>query len=84
MALSVIYPELALLGLAVVLLLLDLAWPRLRAGLGYLAALGTFLEEVRRGCVGNKIDYALLRTSQPLDAALAAYLSNRMGTNRRS
>ena len=40
MALSVIYPELALLGLAVVLLLLDLAWPRLRAGLGYLAALG--------------------------------------------
>ena len=42
-------------------------------------ALGDYLEEVRRGCTGNNVDYALLRTSQPLDAALAAYLSNRLG-----
>jgi uncharacterized protein (DUF58 family) len=46
---------------------------------GYLAALASYLEEVRRGCVRNRVDYALLRTSQPLDAALAAYLSNRLG-----
>ena len=38
---------------------------------GYLAAMGAYLEEVRRGCATNTVDYALLRTSQPLDAALA-------------
>ena len=46
---------------------------------GYLAALKAYLEEVRRGCVRNGVDYTLLRTSQPLDAALTAYLSSRMG-----
>jgi uncharacterized protein (DUF58 family) len=45
---------------------------------GYLEAMGAFLDEVRRGCVGHGVDYTLLRTSQPLDAALAAYLSHRM------
>ena len=47
-------------------------------------ALGSYLEEVRRGCVRNKVDYTLIRTSQPLDAALAAYLSNRMGMSQKS
>jgi uncharacterized protein (DUF58 family) len=51
---------------------------------GYLAALRTYLEEVRRGCLGRGVDYALLRTSQPLDAALATYLSNRLGMNHRN
>ena len=51
---------------------------------GYLAALGEYLEEVRRGCVSYEVDYALLRTSQPLDAALAAYLSNRLGMHHRN
>ncbi len=51
---------------------------------GYLAALRNYLEEVRRGCVRHAVDYRLLRTSQPLDAALAAFLSNRMGMYRRS
>jgi len=46
---------------------------------GYLAALGAYLEEVRRGCAGNNIDYALLRTGQPLDAALASCLTHRLG-----
>jgi len=45
---------------------------------GYLAGLRAYLEEVRRGCVRHRADYALIRTSQPLDAALAAYLSNRL------
>ena len=51
---------------------------------GYLAALGAFLDEVRRGCVRNRVDYTLLRTSQPLDAALAAYLTNRLKTHHRN
>jgi uncharacterized protein (DUF58 family) len=51
---------------------------------GYLAALGSYLEEVRRGCVRHNVDYALLRTSQPLDAALAAYLSNRLGMHHKN
>ena len=51
---------------------------------GYLAALHAYLEEVRRGCSRHNVDYALLRTSQPLDAALAAYLSNRLGMNHRN
>ena len=49
---------------------------------GYLAALSAYLEEVRRGCAGNNVDYALLRTSQPLDAALVSYLSKRLASQR--
>jgi len=51
---------------------------------GYLAALSEYLEEVRRGCAGHKSDYALLRTSQPLDAALTSYLSKRLAVHRRN
>jgi uncharacterized protein (DUF58 family) len=51
---------------------------------GYLAALGAYLDEVRRGCSRHNVDYALLRTSQPLDAALAAFLSNRLGMHHKN
>jgi uncharacterized protein (DUF58 family) len=51
---------------------------------GYLQALAAYLEEVQRGCSRNSVDYALLRTSQPLDAALAAYLSNRLGMHHKN
>jgi uncharacterized protein (DUF58 family) len=51
---------------------------------GYMAALGAYLEEIRHGCTKNNADYALLRTSQPLDAALATYLSNRLGMHHRN
>jgi uncharacterized protein (DUF58 family) len=51
---------------------------------GYLKALGVYLEEVRRGCSRHNVDYALLRTSQPLDAALSAYLSNRLGMHHKN
>jgi uncharacterized protein (DUF58 family) len=50
---------------------------------GYLDALGVYLDEVRRGCAQGEVDYVLLRTSQPLDAALAAFLSNRQGAQRK-
>ena len=38
-----------------------------------------YLDEVRRGCAQNVVDYALMRTSEPLDAALAAFLSQSAG-----
>jgi len=50
---------------------------------GYLQALGAYLEEVRRGCTRHQVDYVLLRTRQPLDAALAAFLSHRLGRQRK-
>ena len=43
-----------------------------------------FLEEVRRGCTRNNVDYTLLRTSQPLDAAWPHFLSNRLGIHHRN
>lgn len=51
---------------------------------GYLKSLAGYLEEVRRGCTRHQTDYALIRTSQPLDAAMAAYLSNRLGMHHRN
>ena len=51
---------------------------------GYLNALQEFLDSIRRGCASNTIDYALIRTSDPIDAALAAYLSNRLGMHHRN
>ncbi len=50
---------------------------------GYLAALERFLSLVRRGCAAGGIDYALIRTSTPLDAALTAFLSQRQRKHRR-
>lgn len=51
---------------------------------GYLEAINEFLDEVRRGCARNTVDYALIRTSEPLDAALATYLSTRLGMHRKN
>jgi uncharacterized protein (DUF58 family) len=45
---------------------------------GYLTALQKFLADVRREAARNTCDYALVRTSEPLDAALATFLSKRM------
>ena len=50
---------------------------------GYLAALREHLGELRHGCAQHGIDYTLLPTSRPLDAALAAFLCNRSGGARR-
>jgi uncharacterized protein (DUF58 family) len=50
---------------------------------GYLQAMSEYLEEIRRGCATNVCDYALLRTSQALDAALVAFLNHRLGTHHR-
>jgi uncharacterized protein (DUF58 family) len=44
---------------------------------GYLEALERFLATIRHGCARNSVDYALIRTSMPLDAALTAFLKHR-------
>jgi uncharacterized protein (DUF58 family) len=49
---------------------------------GYLQALAVYLEEIRRACARNECDYKLVRTSEPLDAVLAHFISSRL-TNRR-
>ncbi len=51
---------------------------------GYLEALNAFLNEARRGCARDTVDYALIRTSDPLDASLAKYLSNRLGMHHKN
>lgn len=48
---------------------------------GYLASLNAYLEEIRRACAQTVCDYALVRTSDPLDAVLARFISNRLGTH---
>ena len=50
---------------------------------GYLTALERYLSVVRRGCAAGGIDYTLIRTSTPLDAALTAFLSQRHRKRRR-
>ncbi len=45
---------------------------------GYLEALGEYLVEVRRGCAQKGVDYALIRTGEPLDAALSKFLNHRL------
>jgi uncharacterized protein (DUF58 family) len=49
---------------------------------GYLKALDEFLTTVRRGCARDNVDYALIRTSTPLDAALNAFLRYRQSERR--
>jgi uncharacterized protein (DUF58 family) len=44
---------------------------------GYLESLNRFLDSLRHGCARDNIDYALIRTSAPLDAALTEFLSHR-------
>lgn len=50
---------------------------------GYLKALQEYLDEVRHQCARNACDYALVRTSEPLDAVLATYLSKRLAIMNR-
>jgi uncharacterized protein (DUF58 family) len=44
---------------------------------GYLAALNQYLDTIRHNCARDNVDYQLIRTSTPLDAALTAFLSHR-------
>ena len=46
-------------------------------------ALDQFLATIRHGCAQDGVDYALIRTSEPLDAALAALVTRRMSAARK-
>ncbi len=48
----------------------------------YLEQVGAFVEELRRGCRGQNIDYVQLRTDKPLGVALSAYLAHRLARQR--
>jgi len=50
---------------------------------GYLQALQTFLDDLRRRCAQNVIDYQTIRTSTPLDASLRHYMNHRLGMGAR-
>ncbi len=50
----------------------------------YLESVERFLEEVRKVCATAGIDYVQLNTKNPLDGALATYLSFRQKTRRRA
>lgn len=50
---------------------------------GYLAALGAYLDEVRRGCATDGVDYVLARTSDALDSVLVSFLTSRRRLLRR-
>ena len=45
---------------------------------GYLQALDVFLNSTRKACGRLSIDYVQVRTSEPLDALLARFLSHRV------
>ena len=49
----------------------------------YLRIVGQFINRVRSACMYYRIDYALLSTHDPLDAALSAFLAARMHRSMR-
>ena len=46
---------------------------------GYQQAVQQFVEELRRNCARQMVDYQTIRTSEHLDAVLAHYLTHRVG-----
>lgn len=46
---------------------------------GYLAAMQEFIDELRRNCARQTIDYQTIRTSDHLDAVLGHYIKHRLG-----
>jgi uncharacterized protein (DUF58 family) len=44
----------------------------------YLEALNAFISKVRRACLDQRIDYALLNTAENIDVALMTFLASRM------
>ena len=49
----------------------------------YLEAVDRFLKQVKKSCASSGIDYVLMSTKDPLDAALSSYLTFRQKTRRR-
>ena len=49
---------------------------------GYLAAMQAYLDELRRFCAQQVIDYRTIRTSEHIDAVLLHYMNHRLGMVR--
>ena len=49
----------------------------------YLAEIETFAETIRKGCLGQRIDYVRVVNSMPLDVVLTQYLSARTARTKR-
>ena len=49
---------------------------------GYQQAVQQFVEDLRRNCARQMVDYQTIRTSEHLDAALAHYLTHRVGMSK--
>lgn len=49
----------------------------------YLAEMGAHIERIRRACFEQRIDFEVMDTGAPLNAALSAYLSTRAARARR-
>ncbi len=46
---------------------------------GYLSAMQAFLDDIRRRCARNMIDYQTIRSSEHIDAVLRHYINHRLG-----
>ena len=49
----------------------------------YLAEVNTFAEEIRRGCLAQRVDYVRVDTANPLDVVLSSYLTSRTARSKR-
>ncbi|HWL09314.1 MAG TPA: DUF58 domain-containing protein [Planctomicrobium sp.] len=49
---------------------------------GYREAMTQFVDDLRRNCARNVVDYQTIRTSTPLDAVLRHYMNHRVGMQR--
>ena len=49
---------------------------------GYVKAVTAFVEDLHRNCARQMIDFQTIRTSQHLDAALAYYVTHRVGMHK--
>lgn len=49
---------------------------------GYISAVTAFVEDLHRSCARQMIDFQTIRTSQHLDAALAYYVTHRVGMHQ--
>ncbi|HIE72450.1 MAG TPA: hypothetical protein EYP98_21060 [Planctomycetes bacterium] len=49
----------------------------------YLTEVNGFAEEIRKGCLSQRIDYVRINTKNPLDIVLTSYLSARTARSKR-
>jgi uncharacterized protein (DUF58 family) len=48
----------------------------------YLEEVEKFTQEIRRGCLANRVDFVQVTTDQPVEVALSGYLARRLSRTR--